>query len=97
MTKINGYANYGVLAHEKQIRFTISAPHPHATVSDRITITIPDGWEVSENEAWSLLITTPYGATYAADDIISSYGDKPVLSWYDGTSSHRIALDWSTI
>lgn len=59
MTKINGYANYGVLAHEKQIRFTISAPHPHATVSDRVEITIPDGWEVAENNFGDVLIISP--------------------------------------
>lgn len=94
MNTINGYANYGVLAHEKQVIFTVSAPHCHATVSDRVVITIPDDWEVAENNFGDVLIISPDGVSYLGDDIISSYGDKPVLSWFDG-SEHRITLEFS--
>lgn len=97
MKTISAYANYGVLAHEKQIIFTVSAPHPHADVSDRIIVTIPDGWGVADNDMWGKLIITPKGATYTADEIISSYGDNPVLSWYDGAHSHRVTLDWENV
>ena len=96
MTTIKGFANYGVLAHEKQIIFTISEKHPHATVSEEIEITLPEKWEVSENEFGELLIDTPEGNTYIANYIISSWGDDPVLSWFDG-ENHRITLEWKTL
>ena len=96
MTTIKGFANYGVLAHDKQTIFTISEKHPHATVSEEIEITLPDKWEVSRNEFEELLIDTPEGKTYMADEIISSWEDEPVLSWYD-EENHRITLEWKTI
>ena len=96
MTTIKGFANYGVFAHEKQTIFTISGKHPHATVSEEIEITLPDKWEISKNEFEELLIDTPDGKTYMADEIISSWGDEPVLSWYDG-ENHRITLEWKTL
>lgn len=92
---IKGYANYGVLAHEKQTIFTVAAPHPRTKVAEKVEITIPDGWEVSENATGEKLIGTPDGKTYLADEIISSYGDSPVLSWFDGNNSHRIKLNWA--
>lgn len=96
MTTIKGFANYGVLAHEKQTIFTIPGKHPHATVSEEIEITLPDKWEVSRSESEDLLIDTPEGNTYRADDIISSWDDAPVLSWYDG-KDHRIKLEWKAL
>lgn len=93
---IKGFANYGVLAHEKQTIFTISNPHGRATASEAVEITLPDGWEVGESVTEGQLITGPAG-TYGADDIIDSWRDQPVLSWYDGQQEHRIALEWKTI
>ena len=63
---IKGYANYGVLAHEKQTIFTVAAPHPRTKVAEKVEITIPDGWEVSENATGEKLIGTPDGKTYLA-------------------------------
>lgn len=97
MNKIKGYANYGVLAHEKQTIFTISSPHHHASVSEEIVISVPDGWEVSENASGNILIDTPQCETYMADEIISSRSDAPVLSWYDGKKSSSIPLEWENV
>lgn len=97
MTTIKGYANYGVLAHEKRTIFTVSTPDATATVNEEIEITLPDGWEASENNFGETLINTPEGETYIASDIISSWGDNPALSWYDGSNSHRITLEWRSL
>lgn len=97
MNKINGYANYGVLTHEKQVIFTVANKHPHADVSEAVEMVIPDGWDVAENDMGTILIISPDGITYTADEIISSFGDKPVLEWYDGENSHRISLEWSPL
>ena len=88
-----GYANYGVLSHEKQIIFTTDRPHAQAKVSEEIEISLPDGWTTSENKMGGLMICGSAG-DYMADEILSSWGDNPVLSWYDGKNSHRIILEW---
>ena len=40
---IKGYANYGVLAHEKQIIFTAYNPDAHADYAEEVEYTIPEG------------------------------------------------------
>lgn len=97
MEKIRGYANYGVLAHEKKPVFTISNTHAHTTVSEEIEITLPDKWGVGEDRLGRKLIITPDGEKYIADDIISSYGENPALNWYDGGKEHRIILVWEEV
>lgn len=42
MGKIKGYANYGVLAHEKQVIFTATSKHPHADVSEEVEMELPE-------------------------------------------------------
>lgn len=96
MDTVRGYANYGVLAHEKQIIFTAGRPHAQATTSDEVEITLPDGWSAEENKIGGLMICGPAG-DYLADEILSSWGDAPVLSWFDGESSHRVELQWRSL
>lgn len=97
MGKLTGYANYGVLAHEKQIIFTVDNKHPHAAVSDKIEMIIPDDFAVSASVSGDILIDTPDGTTYSPKDIISSWGDKPALIWFDGERNHRQTLEWEKI
>lgn len=97
MATIKGFSNYGVFAREKQTIFTIASAHVYAKVSENVEITLPDGWSTSKNVFGQLLIDTPDGITYVADEIISSYGDEPVLSWYDGKKRNRIKLEWREI
>ena len=95
MGKIKGYANYGVLEHEKQVIFTAMSKHPHADISEEVEMELPEGWSVAATVAGDLLIESPEGETWPADKIIDSWGDAPVLSWFDGVKSHRITLEWS--
>ncbi len=67
-----------------------------SAVSEEVEIALPDGWETSINEFKELLIDTPEGQTYRADEIVASWGNEPVLNWYDG-SDHRIKLTWKTL
>ena len=96
MTTISGYANYGGLAHEKQTIFTITNEHAYASVSEKVEITLPENWNVHENN-FGFLIESPEGNLYKADEIISSWDDNPVLSWYDGDKTNRIKLDWKAL
>lgn len=94
---IKGYANYGVLAHEKQTIFTVANEHGSATVSDKIEITIPDGWSISENQMGDLLINSPEGQTYLASEIVGSWGDNPVLRWHNGEKERRVKMEWRAL
>lgn len=68
------YRNYGCLAAEKRIKYTFSAPNSTATCSDRITVEIPEGWELAENFMGQTIVEAPWGWTYMIDDVL--HGDK---------------------
>ena len=95
MNKFKGFANYGVLAHEKETVFTACNAASQAVTSDEIEIMLPDGWEIAENQAEELLICGPAG-DFLANEILRSRGDKPMLHWYDG-QWHTIPLEWNEI
>ena len=84
MEKIKIYANYGVLAHEKQTIYTYGAEHPHATYSETMEVEIPEGFEVSESVTGKPLITPPgCDYTYEINEILSHRADEPIFLWVD--------------
>lgn len=89
-----GYANYGVLAHENQTLFTAYAPAARADYAEEVEYTIPEGWETSENAAGELLLTLDGKTHYLVQELLSSWGDKPVFVWYDGEKGHRQELEY---
>lgn len=91
--KIKAYKNYGVLTHEKTPVYTISNPVESAVVYDRILISIPESFLVSENAAGNILIDTPDGKTYLADEIIGQKNGEPMLAWYDG-KNHSVVCNY---
>lgn len=95
MNRFKGFANYGVLAHEKETVFTASNASGSAVTSDEVEITLPDGWETAENCAGELLICGPAG-DFLANQILASQNDKPMLRWYDG-QWHTVPLIWNKI
>lgn len=95
--KIKGYANYGVLNHEKQTIFTYSNPHPHADVAEEVVITLPEGFVTSEDGLGSVFIAIPDGNTYTVSEILRSWGDHPVMEWYDGQNTHRVKCGFEVV
>lgn len=96
-TTFKGYANYGLLAHEYQTIFTADSPIADAVVSDELEITLPEGFGQYKNCRDHTVITTPDGESYLAKDILSSYGNQPVLSWRDGQKGHRVTCDYKEV
>lgn len=96
MAKIKAFANYNVLTHEKQTIFTVSHKHPYATFSEVIEIILPINYQVFKNEYGEILITIPEGETYIADEIISSWKNKPVLGWYN-KENNKIDLEFKIL
>ena len=74
METIEIYGNYGVLAAEKRNVYTFGAEHPHATCSDKITVKIPEGWEIYQNQAGETMVTAPWGWNYSINEVLQ--GDK---------------------
>lgn len=83
------YANYGVLAAEKRIVYTFEAPHATATCSDRMTVAIPDGWEVFQNRAGRTMVTAPWGWDYGIDEVLQG-NEYPCFRAYDKGMNMRV-------
>lgn len=96
MKTIKGFANYGVLAHEKETIFTISGKAETAAVSEKIEITIPSEYKIAESAYGDILIDIPGAGAYPAQKVISSKKSEPVLRWYDG-KEHSVKLDWKEL
>lgn len=82
------YANYGVLAHEKEVVYT-TAPTDYATVSEPITVEIPETFHPCENVIGQVLLTID-GSDYLLDEVLTNRGDDPCISWYDGQEFHFV-------
>ena len=93
MKEIRAYRNYGVLAHEGQVIYTATAADT-AKVSEETTLVLPEGWDAWDNEAGEQVIERlETGERYMVREILGSWGDKPVLMWYDGQHTHRVNLE----
>lgn len=87
------YANYGVLAHEYQTIYTASAPHCHATVSDKLEIEIPEEFNPYLNDTEDIVITIPgMPWPYRLEEVIGDADGFPAICWYDGGKNHRVML-----
>lgn len=84
------YANYGVLAHEKEVIYT-TAPTDYATVSEPITVEIPESFKPGKN-ALDMILVEIDGKNYLLDEVLTNRGDDPCISWYDGREFHFVCL-----
>ena len=88
------YANYGVLAHEKETVYTI-APHEHATLSEPILIDLPASVNPRENAAGEILVDlneTPY----LLSEVLGGRKGDVVLKWFDGKTYRQIPVERKT-
>ena len=82
MKTIDIYINYGVLTREKRNVYTYGGQHPNAVCSNKITVTIPKGWEIYQNTAGQTMATAPWGWDYGINDVLQ--GDEyPHFMAYD--------------
>ena len=71
MSTIHIYCNYGVLAAEKRNIYSYGAPDKTATCWDEMIVKIPEGWELSKNEAGEMLLIAPWGWSYNPNEVLS--------------------------
>lgn len=69
-TTIDLYCNYGVLGSEKMNVYTYGGEHPRATCSDKVTVVIPDTWELYENQMGQTMIMAPWGWSYDINEVL---------------------------
>ena len=79
MMKIQIYANYGLLCHEKTTVYSSA----HGNIYDIITVELPDGWTPVELIGGDGL-ESPWGNCYFVDDVITCIDDQP---WIDVINS----------
>lgn len=82
MKTIEIYCNYGVLAAEKRNVYTYGAEHPHATCSDKMTVAVPEGWQVYQNQMGQTMVTAPWGWDYEINEVLKG-NEYPYFRAYD--------------
>lgn len=83
MKALDVYCNYGVLAAEKRNIYTYGGEHPHATCSDKITVFVPDEWELYTGPAGDLMVQAPWGWCYEINDVLSDLNGYAVFKALD--------------
>lgn len=79
------YANYGVLAHEKEPQFTTDFLRYHAAYIEPVAVEIPDEWIVGRNPYDELLVSADGmgNSYYRLREVLNNHGDNPVIAWHD--------------
>lgn len=93
MKTIEIYRNYGVLAAEKRNVYTHAAEHEHATCSDKLTVEIPEGWDLWENDYGMEMVTAPWGWNYTIDDVLAGNENPAFVVVDKDDKMHRILLN----
>lgn len=87
------FESYGVLTHEKRPVYSVGRPASDAYNAVSVLISNADNTiQLFENEAGEKLITIG-GTTYLLSEVLTNYGDKPCLSWFNSNGRHRIMLE----
>lgn len=88
-TIVPAYKSYGVLAHEKRPVYTVN--WPVSEIYDRISLAIPAEYEIYET-ALGIPGIVINGEKYFLSDLLTNYGDKPVLEYIENNTYHRVFL-----
>ena len=64
------YKNYGCLTAEKRAIYTYGSKQSTAVCADEITLEIPEGWKLKENNMGEILIESPWGWTYSPNELL---------------------------
>lgn len=92
-----GFINYGVLAKEKRQVWTAEAPASTATTSDKVEITVPEGWTMYELASGDFGVTAPWGWDYRLNDVLGGNENPYFIVLDDSGKRHSIKLEWKEI
>lgn len=78
------FKSYGVLAHEKQPFYSVSAPA--SDIFDQITVNLPcKTWRNGMDE----IGVTLDGEDFLLSQVLTNWGDAPAMVWLDRTQTKR--------
>ena len=83
MKTIEIYCNYGVLGSEKRKVYTFGGEHPHATCSDEVTVIVPNGWGIYENQYGETMVSSPWGWNYTVNEVLIDRKGHPAFQALD--------------
>lgn len=89
MNTIKIFCNYGVLAAEKRNIYTFGAPHESAVSSDEMTVAIPEGWEIYQNQMEQTMATAPWGWDYEINEVLQG-NEYPYFRAYDKNMNMKV-------
>lgn len=89
MKTIEIYCNYGVLAAEKRNVYTYGGQHPTATCSDKMTVVVPEEWELWENQMGKTMVTAPWGWDYDINEVLQG-NEYPYFRAYDNNMDMKV-------
>lgn len=91
MKTIEIYCNYGVLAAEKRNVYTYGAQHPTATCSDKMTVVVPDGWELYQNQIGQVMVKAPWGWDYDLNEVLTDINGRAAFRALDKNMRYKTA------
>lgn len=96
---IDLYANYGILAHEKETIFTVGNPSGAAVCYDKYSAEIPQALNPYVTASGSIAIqpkdATPY---LLREALLTTAGGAPALRWWDKAEKrHCVTLKISRV
>lgn len=78
------FKSYGVLAHEKQPFYSVSAPA--SDIFEQVTVKLPcKTWRNFEDQ----IGVTLDGVDFLLSDVLTNCGDDPAMIWVDDTQTKR--------
>lgn len=86
------YANYGVLAAEKRVIYTINAPHTHATASEKIEVEIPEKLNPYVTEMDDIGIEPDGSYAHLLSEVLFTHGDSPAVRYAEKEGTYRIVV-----
>ena len=92
MQTIEIYKNYGVLGSEKISVYSFGGEHPHATCSDNMTVVVPDGWELYQNQIGQTMVTAPWGWDYDINEVLTDIKGRAAFRALDKNMSYKTAF-----
>lgn len=87
------FRNYGVLAAEKRCTYTYGMAAETAVTSDKITVRIPDGWSIFENQTGEEVLESPWGWTYEPNEVLAGNVNPIFLVLDREGRKHNIRLE----
>ena len=82
------YANYGLLAHEKEAVYTYSSKQ--SEICEELYIEIPEGFKIYEQTGGTgIILNAEEGYDYTVDELLKNVGGSPAFAYVGKDGGYR--------